>query len=676
MNKLFFKIMFVLSLIIFSNQYLLAHQWTGESAISYNDGTEDHFTDYRAQIFYGSQTSNYNDMHKPVILFGRPEFGFKERYNSIDLYNHVNQADLLSVGPNNEIFHYQMLDLLRSEGFDVITVDFDLSKRIQTNAMALIELLDYVNSRTNDEITLFGLEVGGMISRYALTYMENSANNIEHNVKVHVTYDTPHQGINIPISIQWLLYEFVNIAPQVQTLITTYELGLDLNTLSQQLAIDFEEYYSIQQLMNVSFKRSHENSTNDNFEFLPSELRQQFLMELVQLGDYPNNCRNVAVSTGSPGVAQSNTGNDQARFFMKNHYEIESRWQNNQLDPVGFIFDLIVHPIRDSYTNAGNEGYLHDELFYESIDNNNEPDVYLGSLELFFEKFNGGDQDFDEIMNITSDYLIDYPNVSTDPTKMTIAFNEAGSYFVYEEMLRDFIEESELWGTLYHFDGGDINLGWINDILELFNYGITIFDFDFILFNEETIRFPEDWEKDKDKVNVNNKVDNEEKEAKTYSQNICYIPTSSALDHRDEQAIYVDFTEITLSSNSIVQKIDCEYDVSYMPTSNHPVASMGCGSISGRFYLENDILYEIFTNITSYNSIKKDNHFNKFTFELSAGDEYKFNKAYNNIYIGNDYQVLDLNNKIELKAGNEIIFESGTNLIPDEGNEDFETIIE
>jgi len=674
MNKLFFKIIFVLSLIIISNQYLLAHQWTGQSTIPYNDGEEDYFTDYRARIFYGANGSNYNNkINNPVIVFGRPEFGFQPRFSAEQIYQHLNQTDIEQYTTNpGSGEHYRMLDLLREEGFDIIIVDFRLKNRIQTNAMALVDLLEFVNSKTMDEITIIGLEVGGMISRYALTYMENQANNIEHNVKLHITYDTPHQGINIPISIQWLLYQVADMAPGLNSVMQEYSISnIDLNYYAQELPNQFESYHSVQQLMNVSFKRSHDEiAPNGYYRFLPSEIRQQFLQELISLGDYPELCKNVAISTGSLSTNQSNS-NGTKRFFMKTNNSVTSSYNQSSgiLHPFGMNFEIIVHPIRESISSTGGEGYISDETFYSDVDANSEPDIFFGKLDLFIEsvkKTGSGISTritFPDKINYSESYLIPRNSIGVGYDKTTIAYNESGSYFVYEDMLRDFIIDTDLWGVLYHYEGEEIDLPWYANFLGY--HDISVQPFDFILFDDTTMKYPEDISK--------------RTKSKSYPQNTCYIPTSSALDTRDHKPYYQDFLEITLSKNGHIDLNECEYDKSYVSTNNNAVGSMGVGSYGTETTIhEKNILFEIFTTIKSYNKIIKNNITHKFTQPIPSNlpsTKYNFNLAKNNIYIGNNYEITSLDNELLLEAGNEIIFESGTNIIPETGNGEFETMI-
>lgn len=79
---------------------------------------------------------------------------------------------------------------------------------IERNAMVLVKLIQTVNQQlqangSSEKITIIGPSMGGLISRYALRYMEQ--NNINHNCKLWVSFDSPHHGANIPIGMQAML---------------------------------------------------------------------------------------------------------------------------------------------------------------------------------------------------------------------------------------------------------------------------------------------------------------------------------------------------------------------------------------------------------------------------------------------------------------------------------------
>ncbi len=75
---------------------------------------------------------------------------------------------------------------------------------IERNASVFMALLDKINTDKAGEEpnVIIGGSMGGLISRYALNYMEQQ--NIVHDVRLWVSFDAPHMGANVPIGFQHL----------------------------------------------------------------------------------------------------------------------------------------------------------------------------------------------------------------------------------------------------------------------------------------------------------------------------------------------------------------------------------------------------------------------------------------------------------------------------------------
>lgn len=115
--------------------------------------------------------------------------------NSMDwpvLYDLLNQADLL--------------EDLRAAGHDAVVLDFtEATDPIQRNALVLTELLAQVRAAAGGEATLalVGASMGGLVSRYALLWLEDQG--LDHGVRTFVSFDSPQNGANIPLGLQhWL----------------------------------------------------------------------------------------------------------------------------------------------------------------------------------------------------------------------------------------------------------------------------------------------------------------------------------------------------------------------------------------------------------------------------------------------------------------------------------------
>ncbi|MBR9847161.1 MAG: T9SS type A sorting domain-containing protein [Algicola sp.] len=106
-------------------------------------------------------------------------------------------------------------DLVRDEGFDVVILNFPVYVRtqdnaivdggadfIERNAMLLVDLINLINTDKigNEQNVVIGPSMGGLISRYALNYMEDQ--NMNHDTRLWISFDAPHHGANVPIGFQ------------------------------------------------------------------------------------------------------------------------------------------------------------------------------------------------------------------------------------------------------------------------------------------------------------------------------------------------------------------------------------------------------------------------------------------------------------------------------------------
>ncbi len=155
------------------------------------------------QIFY----DNINGvLDKPFIIVD----GFDpDDSNTIPiLYNSLTY----NAGANN------LLDDMRNQGMDVIILSFPTYTRtddgaliqggadyIERNGLVLVNLLETINAQIpiNSDCIVMGVSMGGLVSRYALTFMEQ--NSLEHNTGLWFSFDSPHRGANVPISLQYAL---------------------------------------------------------------------------------------------------------------------------------------------------------------------------------------------------------------------------------------------------------------------------------------------------------------------------------------------------------------------------------------------------------------------------------------------------------------------------------------
>tara|TARA_B110000503_G_C7147458_1_gene413622 strand:- start:343 stop:2412 length:2070 start_codon:yes stop_codon:yes gene_type:complete len=107
-------------------------------------------------------------------------------------------------------------DLVKLEDYDVIILNFPVynnpdnvevdggSDYIERNAMLLVDLIEIINNQKagDHQNVIVGPSMGGLISRYALNYMENES--LDHDTRLWLSFDAPHLGANVPIGFQHL----------------------------------------------------------------------------------------------------------------------------------------------------------------------------------------------------------------------------------------------------------------------------------------------------------------------------------------------------------------------------------------------------------------------------------------------------------------------------------------
>lgn len=103
-----------------------------------------------------------------------------------------------------------MVSALQNDGYDLIFINFKVGAGdVLINAARLQQFLnEVVNSskyRDNktEEMILVGPSMGGLITRIALKEMELAGE--EHFVKSWISFDSPHSGAYIPLSVQYFL---------------------------------------------------------------------------------------------------------------------------------------------------------------------------------------------------------------------------------------------------------------------------------------------------------------------------------------------------------------------------------------------------------------------------------------------------------------------------------------
>jgi hypothetical protein len=209
-----------------------------------------------------------------------------------------------------------MADILRSEGFDIVVLNAPLyttdgkdidggSDYIQRNAMVLVALIDLLNSQKvgDEELVVLGASMGGLIGRYGLAYMEQ--NSLPAETRLYISFDSPHRGANIPISLQYLINYLAQQTSDPDA------IAIVDGVLNSPAAKEMLYDHLLGHLLSGS------TFEQDPTLLLPvgaPNFRDAFQAELDAIG-FPQQVRNVAMvngsavgtATGTPGIEVINT---------------------------------------------------------------------------------------------------------------------------------------------------------------------------------------------------------------------------------------------------------------------------------------------------------------------------------------------------------------------------------
>jgi hypothetical protein len=188
-----------------------------------------------------------------------------------DLDNSMNWDELYAL-----LDQENLIENLRADGYDAVVLNFtDATDYLQRNAFVVVDLLQQIRGLVGPQTTvaLAGASMGGLVSRYALAYMET--NGLPHSVRTFISFDAPHLGADIPLGIQYWLNFFSG-----QSSDAAYFLSLLDRPAARQMLV---YHYTVPA-----------GTTGQ-----PDPLRGAFGTDLAGVGDWPSQPRMVSIANGS-----------------------------------------------------------------------------------------------------------------------------------------------------------------------------------------------------------------------------------------------------------------------------------------------------------------------------------------------------------------------------------------
>lgn len=180
----------------------------------------------QSQNEYSATPSNYK-LRNPVIIMdgfdALDRSGLTNIFDKESLYQVIQNAGILGAAGEQErdviLLNFPNSPRKRANG--TIT-DYNVdggADYIERNALVLVALIQQLKPRlasSNEKFVIIGPSMGGLISRYALAYMEKKQLETglaswNHNTSLWVSLDAPHQGANVPIGTQEFLHYFQNM---------------------------------------------------------------------------------------------------------------------------------------------------------------------------------------------------------------------------------------------------------------------------------------------------------------------------------------------------------------------------------------------------------------------------------------------------------------------------------
>jgi hypothetical protein len=228
-------------------------------------------------------------IQKPLIVvegFDSGLLGIENEYGEVDLDKFIRSSSRQISNLPSQINTY-----------DIIYINFKNGKDfMQRNAYLVQDIIKWVNSVKQGSLpnVVLGQSMGGVIARYALRDMENQLASTgnqtwQHKTSLYISHDAPHQGANMPLSIQYFAR---HLADQF---VSTPLGDMNINVSGNGGAVSIEDMQDL--LEAPGTKQLLANYINSGFS-LNNSVGDSFRTELRNLG-YPQQTRNISLSNGN-----------------------------------------------------------------------------------------------------------------------------------------------------------------------------------------------------------------------------------------------------------------------------------------------------------------------------------------------------------------------------------------
>ncbi len=297
------------------------------------------------QIYY----DNINGFLDKILII-TDGFDPEDELSLSEMYNMLTYGD-----PSQN-----MLDILRDQGIDVVLLNFPTYVRsedgatinggadyIERNGLILVKLIENLKTQQNGDtpFVVLGPSMGGLVTRYALTYMED--NMLDHNTALWISYDSPHRGANVPMSLQYAVNYLAEVSDDAD-MQALRDIRLN-STAAKQMLLD---HYAA----HLQGGSTYLQDTSLQLP-IPDTFRNTFNATMDALG-FPSQSRNIAIINGSldgisvesPGVTMLDTSFDFGSGIGADiilHFTPDANTNNYEIDYIQPTFAGV--PVGDAF---------------------------------------------------------------------------------------------------------------------------------------------------------------------------------------------------------------------------------------------------------------------------------------------------------------------------------------
>ena len=262
---------------------------------------------------------------------------------------------------------------LTALGYDIVFLNYKSGDGdIPANAQSFEGLLDWLNNNLRDnqteEFILVGPSMGGIITRYCLTSMENSGK--EHHVKMWFSFDSPQEGASIPLGLQYGVNYLQNrtIVNWMSNGSLNSSLGALRSPAARQMLIQQYEYANPEPKDGTPTLKSRYDYTAGN------DIYSNFYSTLRQKG-YPLYSKNIAISNGGTMLLYPDASDN----MILDYHSDGVAWTRG--------FELNANGYRQSSDASSSNKIFHGN-FVDGA--SNDYDIYLTSGAIPFDNAPGG----------------------------------------------------------------------------------------------------------------------------------------------------------------------------------------------------------------------------------------------------------------------------------------------